>query len=242
MDRQLHSNLLHRLITIIAVLLMALSFNANANNIKIHVHDANKATALKGASVCLGTSGNISQFGAARTDSRGNVIFSASLPRTPILLTVSGSQHKGIQRVLPSGLVKGDIDLVRTIDLPLGGLGPVCDAPASITEIMPYKQPAQNRLQIAHVKLDRGENTTRSRSVILSSRIKGEPTHYRISENPKFEGTDWLEYKKTPLFTLSDGEGRKRVFFQVRKVVEKDAGTIQTTSNVTSDWITLKSR
>ncbi len=242
MDRLLQPNLLRRFTTLSAILMMALTFNASANNIRIHVHDANKETALRGVSVCLGTAGNLSQFGAARTDSRGNVNFSSALPRTPLLLTVSGPQHKGIQRVLPTGLATSNTDLIRTIDLPLGGLGPVCDAPASIIEIKPYKQPAQSRLQIASVNLDQGENTTRSRSVVLSSNIQGEPTHYRISEDPKFAGSDWLEYKKTPLFTLSNGEGQKRVYYQVRKVVEKDTGSIQVTSNVTSDRITLKSR
>ncbi len=237
MDRQLFSTLLEQLSACIAVFMLAFSFNASANNIKIHVHDANNAKPLKGVAVCLGTSANPNQFAALRTDARGNAVFSETLPRTQILLTVSDPQHKGLQRILPTG----DIDLVRTIDLPRGGLGPVCEAPPAMIEIKPGIS-KHNALRIADLKLDRGHKVTTSRSVVLIPRISGQPTHYRISEDPEFKDSSWQEFQKTPLYTLSNGEGRKRVFFQVRRAVEKDSGIIQITSNVASDWITFKIR
>jgi len=239
MDRQLFSTLLKQLSAPVAIAMLAFSYTAQANNsIKIHVHDANNARPLKGVAVCLGTPGNTNQFGAVRTDVRGNAIFSNKLPVTPILLTVSGSQYKGLQRVLP---VVRDIDLVRTIDLPLGGLGPVCYAPPDMIKINPATS-KRTVLRITKVQLDRGHETTSSRSVILSPRISGTPTHYRISEDPEFKDSSWHEYQKTPLYTLSNGEGRKRVYFQVRRAIENDKGSIQVTSNIASDWITFKTR
>lgn len=236
MDRKLLSTLQAKAATLLAVVLMSATFTTQANTIKVHVLDANKSRPLKNVAVCLGTSANTNQFGAVRTDSKGYVHFS-ELPKTPLLLTVSGSQHKGIQRVVPVS----NTTLVRTIHLPLGGLGPVCDAPATIIDIKPDNS-RNNSLRIAAINLDKGQTTTRTRSVVLSPRIAGAPTHYRVSEDPSFKDSKWIEYQKTPLFTLSTGDGRKRVYYQVRKAVELDTGSIQTTSNVASDWITLKTQ
>ncbi len=232
MDRQLFS-------TLFIALLLVFAFDARANNIKIHVHDGSNAKPLKGVAVCLGTPGNTNQFGALRTNAKGNVEFSNTLPNTPVILTVSGSQHKGLQRILPSGLALSNTDLVRTIDLPQGGLGPVCDAPPTMIVFTPNSS-KRNTLKLAGVTLDRGHTTTSSRSVVLNPSVSGEPTHYRISEDPEFKDSDWLMYQKTPLFTLSNGEGRKRVYYQVRKAAEIGDSSIQTTSNIVSDWITLK--
>ena len=125
MDRKLLSTLQARATALLAIVLMSATLSTQANTIKVHVLDANKLRPLKNVAVCLGTSANTHQFGAVRTDSKGYVHFS-ELPKTPLLLTVSGSQHRGIQRVIP---VVSNTTLVRTIHLPLGGLGPVCDAP-----------------------------------------------------------------------------------------------------------------
>lgn len=234
MERKLLATFQRRATAVVAALLVSTSFTAQANTIKVHVLDANKNRPLKNVAVCLGTSANTNQFGAVRTDSQGYVYFS-ELPKTPLLLTVSGSQRKGVQRVIAAT----ETTLVRTVHLPLGGLGPVCDAPPTAIKIKPQK-PKMNGLRVAGVNLDRGQSTTTSRRVVLSSSIAGTPTHYRISEDPSFKGAEWVEYQHTPLFTLSDGDGRKRVYYQVRKSVALGEGTIQTTSNIASDWITLK--
>lgn len=235
MERQLLTTLQNRAAVILAALLMSTSFTTQANTIKVHVLDANKNRPLKNVAVCLGTSADTNQFGAMRTDSRGYVHFT-QLPKTPLLVTVSGSQRKGVQRIIAAT----DTTLIRTVHLPLGGLGPVCDAPPRVIKIKPQK-PKMNGLRVAGINLDRGQSTTTSRRVVLSSSIAGMPTHYRISEDPSFKGAKWVEYQDTPLFTLSDGDGRKRVYYQVRKSVDLGEGTIQSTSNIASDWITLKS-
>ena len=230
------------LFTILPTMLMLVfTTSASAISIKIHVHDADNAKPLKNVAVCLGTTGNTNQFGATRTDARGNVTFTDWLPGTPVLLTVSGEQHKGLQRVLPAGLSTSNTDLVRTIDLPRGGLGPVCDAPpAKIAGTSSTNGSTKSSLKITSLNLDRGNSTTHSRSIVLSSGIRGNPTHYRISEDPEFKDSEWLQFQKTPLFTLSQRNGRKRVFYQVKRAVEMEAGSIYTTSNIVSDRITLR--
>lgn len=234
MDRQKYSVLLHRSTVFFSVLILAVTFNANAANIKIHVLDSSKNSPLKNMAVCLGTTANIQQFGAVRTDANGDVFFS-NLPRTPLLLTVSGSQHKGLQRIIPAS----GSNLVRIVHLPLGGLGPACDAAPAISEVEELDIPG---LRITGVSLDQGHKNTSSRSIVISSRIFGEPTHYRVSENPEFKGSDWIEYQKTPLFTLTKGDGQKKVYFQVRRAFEMNGNIIQTASNIASDRITLKTQ
>lgn len=232
---------LHRIsTTFFTALLMAASFNATATSLKIHVLDADKSQPLRNASVCLGTNADLGQFGAMRTDENGDVMFSHP-PKAPVLLTVSASQRKGIQRIVP--LRNVDINLVRIVSLPRGGLGPVCDAPAIKIPYTPDTNTSHNyNLRIAGVYLDRGQNNTDNRTVVLSSTIHGKPTHYRISEDPEFKDSKWQDYQKTPLYTLSDGQGHKKVYYQVRKSIDMEGGSIQTTSNIMSDWITLGSR
>jgi len=55
---------------------------------------------------------------------------------------------------------------------------------------------------------------------------------YRMSENSNFAGAFWQTHTARPNFVLSDGNGTKRVYFQVRD-------TNFRTSNVRSDTITL---
>lgn len=210
------------------------SFNAQAASIKVKVLDASKNRPITNAAVCLGTSANTDQFGAQHTDDQGLANFTVQSD-TPLVLTVSGSQRKGIQRVIKAG----NTNFVRVIHLPLGGLGPTCDAPARIIDSKPESIDKPD-LQVAGVNIDRGHKLTTSRSVVLSSIIYGAPTHYRISEDPDFKDAEWLEYQKTPLFTLSPGDGKKKVYFQIRRSVEIENGAVESLSNVSTDWITLK--
>lgn len=236
MDSRTHS--IRPVLSILAItsVVVSLSFNANATSIKVKVLDASKNRPLTNAAVCLGTSARTDQFGSQYTDAQGLANFAVESD-TPLLLTVSGSQRKGIQRVIKPGKT----DFVRVIHLPLGGLGPTCDTPVRIIDIKPESidRPA---LKIADVKIDRGHKTTTSRSVVLSSIIYGAPTHYRISEDPDFKDAQWLEYQKTPLFTLSSGDGKKKVYFQIRRSAEMENGAVESLSNVTTDWITLRTR
>ncbi|MFK8068772.1 MAG: hypothetical protein AB8D52_11045 [Gammaproteobacteria bacterium] len=215
------------------------SVNTHATSLKVHVQDADKLNPLDNIAVCVGTTADASQFGAYRTDSNGNVTF-PHLPKASVLVTVSGSQRKGIQKVVR--LHNIDIALVRIVKSNRGGLGPVCNAPSSEIYYATDKHTTNYNLKITRLFLDRGHNNTNSRTVVLNPKIQGQPTHYRISEDPEFKGSEWQDYQKTPLFTLSSGEGQKQVFYQVRKNSEIEGGYVQTYSNVVSDWISLESQ
>lgn len=211
--------------------------NTNATSVKVRVLDASTNAPVAGAAVCLGKSSQDNIYGAQRTDRSGMANFS-DLPNHRLILTVSRSQHKGIKR--PISL--GGVDLVRTIHLPKGGSGPVCDAPPiliSSSRVIPTN--SDSSIMVTNLNIDKGQEVTNTRRVVLNPRVIGNPTHYRISENPRFEGADWMKYQQTPLYTLSEGEGRKKVYFQVRRAVEMGEGTIQTLSNVRTDLIMLRS-
>jgi hypothetical protein len=68
--------------------------------------------------------------------------------------------------------------------------------------------------------------------VTLTSAVTGSPTEYQASESSNFAGATWLAYAPAPAFTLSAGNGSKRVYFRVRNV----AGVVSTARN---DTITL---
>ena len=58
------------------------------------------------------------------------------------------------------------------------------------------------------------------------------PREYRLSDNSNFSGATWCSYVTRPQFTLSSGNGVKRLYFQLRDVNGR-------LSNVMSDTITL---
>ncbi len=237
MDRQFCITFLKGIISLFLIGLTTISLSTHAYSLKVRVLDADKSRPLKNIAVCLGTPGNNQQFGAVRTDRHGNATFS-DLPDTEMLITVSAQQYKGIKRIVATTAA----DFTRIIHLPKGGLGPVCNAPPKIIEIKDVT-PKGPVLKVDGIKIDRGHMTTSSRSVVLIPRIQGEPTHYRVSEDPQFRDAKWVAFQKTPLFTLSAGDGPKRIYFQVKKVVVMDdKATIEKLSNVASDRIDLRSR
>lgn len=79
--------------------------------------------------------------------------------------------------------------------------------------------------------INNGAASTTSRNVTLNNTCSGSPTHYAASENADFSGAYWQPYSTAPSFTLSAGNGTKRVYF----IVKNDAGQ----SSVVSDTIEL---
>jgi len=87
-------------------------------------------------------------------------------------------------------------------------------------------------LKVTSFKINNGNVNTTSRSVILNNTVKGIATEYRASDRQTFVGADWKPYSSSPRFTLSDGNGTKTVYFQVRD-------SLKTVSNIARDAISL---
>jgi len=84
---------------------------------------------------------------------------------------------------------------------------------------------------VTSFKIDGGAGSTTDRTVKLNNTATVSPTQYMASESPNFTGAAWLTYSTAPAFTLSAGNGTKKVYFKVKNT----AGA----SQVVSDTIVL---
>ncbi len=204
-----------------------------AGEVRVRVVDSATGDPLAKAAVCLGTRANRSQFGAYLTDSRGAVRFE-DIPYTPLVLTVSKNQYRGYE------IRKSAVGSRHHYVVPLasGGLGPVCNQAVSLRTPEPAV-PVPPAFRVTRFQLEQGGLEPSAGVVTLTSKVRGNPTHYRASERPDFADASWLPFEPSPRFELSAGQGvgKKTVYYQVRRYAEMDGATIETLSNVRSDSV-----
>lgn len=85
-------------------------------------------------------------------------------------------------------------------------------------------------LEVKSFKINNGSENAASRVVVLNNTVEGIASAYRASERQTFVGADWKPYSSAPKFTLSDGNGTKTVYFQVRDKLNR-------VSNIARDTI-----
>ena len=201
-------------------------------DVGVTVVDSKSGSPLAGASVCLGTSADHSQFGARLTDASGRVVFN-EIPRTALVLTVSKTQYRGYRRDdLPS-----EANRILAVTLRPGGLGPACAGAVAADEEPETEQTPG--FMVRNFLINEGQKQTAKRSVVLSAKVAGQPTHYRASERADFQGAAWKSFDTPREFELSQGPGDKTVYFQVRRYMEIDGGVLQSLSNVSAGSIAL---
>lgn len=201
-------------------------------DVGVTVVDRTTGTPLTGASVCLGTSADQNQFGARLTDASGTVVFN-EIPRTELVLTVSKPQYMGYRREdVPS-----ESNRILAVSLHTGGLGPECTG--AVAAAPETETDAASSFRVRSFRINKGDKKTNDRSVELSARIAGRPTHYRASEHADFHGADWRSFDAPREFELSRGAGDKTVYFQVRRYMEVDGAVLQSLSNVSAGSILL---
>ena len=219
--------------TLLALFLgiIAMPVLAQASELRVRVFERGGKLPLAGVSVCLGTSANPVQFGSDQTDSEGYAVF-ADIPRAPLLITASKSGFKGEQQ----SLVTSTIPRLYVMSLPPGGGGEVC-APTGA-------RAAANAggLQIGDFSINNGAAATSDRQVHLDHRVSGSPNEYRASEDQNISSASWHNYSARPVFMLSPGDGRKTVYFQVRRYSKINGADIQTISPVVHDSILLQAQ
>jgi hypothetical protein len=76
--------------------------------------------------------------------------------------------------------------------------------------------------------------------VTLDNVVSGRPTQYRASERADFKDADWQDYTSAPVFQLSEGPGKKSVYFQVRRYATLNGANLETLSPVRKDSIVLQ--
>ena len=219
------------LLLMLATFFLVTSSGVSAAELTVRVFERGGKAPLQGVAVCLGTSARITQFGAKLTDAGGYVVFSG-VPRTSLVLTASGSGYMGTQeRITGSGENR-----MLVLSLPAGGGGAECpldqDAAAS----------RGGTLGVESFILNGGAAVTTDAVVTLDYKISGHATQYRASEQPDFQGADWLALDASPRYRLSPGSGNKTVYFQVRRYARINGADIETRSSVVHDAINARFR
>lgn len=219
--------------TLLAFLLagLILAGFAQASDLRVRVFERGGNHPLAGVSVCLGTPANPTQFGSDQTDAKGYAQF-ADIPRAPLLITASKSGYQGEQQ----SLVISSIPRLMVLSLAPGGGGARCATGNA------HAVESPGSLQITGFRIDNGAAASIDRQVRLDYRVSGRPNEYRASESPDFSGAPWQPYSNQAVFTLSPGDGRKTVYFQVRRYSKINGADIQTLSPVVRDSIVLQNR
>ena len=101
-----------------------------------------------------------------------------------------------------------------------------CNVSASFKLLAP-------KLSSYKINNDVAETITRSVTLNHTTASGSMPTHYRASEFPNFSGAVFKPYAAAPTFALTNGEGSKTVYLQLK---DSSTGNV---SNVMSDTIKL---
>jgi hypothetical protein len=220
-----------KLFTKLSALLLLLtgSVAVSAADIQVQVSERGGKAPLVGVAVCLGTSARVDQFGAKLTDQNGYAVFS-DVPRTTILVTASGSGYKAEQETM----VTSTSNRRLVMSLPTGGGGVQCPLGQPVTGM------TGSGLSISRLAMNSGAEATATRSVTLDNVVKGQPTQYRASERADFMGAEWQDYSGAPVFNLSVGNGKKTVYFQVRRHATLNGAKLETLSPARPDSIRLQ--
>lgn len=220
------------IVAVFAILiLIGMPFVVNAADLSVRIYERGGNSPIQGVSVCIGTPANLSQFGADLTGTDGAAIF-RNIPRAPLVITASKSGYKAEQQ----SLITNNMNRMLVMTLPTGGGGPVCNAGSA------RKVTATRALTISQFRINKGMPQTATRSVFLNHETDDIPTHYRASENPDFTGADWQIYTAEPEFELSSANGRKVIYFQVRRFSDMDGADLEALSTVAQDSINLQRR
>jgi len=218
------------LVKVLAILLLyGMQSPVYAGDLSVRIYERGGKSPMQDASVCLGTPASITQFGTELTGADGTVIFK-DVPRAALVVTASKSGYKAEQQ----SLVTNNMDRLLVMSLPTGGGGPACDAGGGRVVT------GSSAIRVSQFRINKGMAVTATPHVFLDHEVSGVPTHYRASEHPDFTGAEWQGYTPNPGFELSPGNGRKVVYFQVRRFSEMNGADIEVLSPVVHDSITMQ--
>ena len=218
-----------RISTLILSIMAWMAFAANAADLQVRVFERGGKVPLAGVSVCLGTQARLDQFGAARTDGEGYVLFS-EVPQAQVVVTASRSGYKSEQELM----VTSNANRLLVMSLPAGGGGPECTLGRQVAVL------ASSGLKVRQFRINAGASATDSRTITLNHRLSGAATEYRASERRDMAGAEWQSYADAPEFTLSEGTGVKRVYLQVRRHSTVNGASLESLSPVVQDTIRLR--
>jgi hypothetical protein len=189
--------------------------------LEVQVVDRQNGAPVADAAVCLGTSARLDQFGARRSDSKGVVRFGEVSPH-PLVLTVSGEGYQGRRQALEPVYE----NRVLVVKLVTGGGGPVCQAPSRASATG-----SGSALVVTSVQIKNDVNAAPS-GVLVAARVTGSANQIRISEQADFGDVEWRPYEPTLTYTLSEGQGAKQLYVQVRRAAEVQGASLEVLSPI----------
>ena len=213
---------------LIPFLLAGVAGPAIASDLSVRVFERGGNAPLPEVAVCLGTPARLNQFGAMLTDSGGYAVFS-DIPQTALLVTASRAGFKAEQE----NVVTSNTDRMLVLSLSAGGGGVQCQLDSVAGS------QAASGLDVSRFAINNGASRTTQQAVTLDSRVAGEPTQFRASERADLRDAQWQDYSAKVPFELSDGAGRKVVYFQVRRHATINGADLEVLSPVVRDSITL---
>ncbi|MDH3979726.1 MAG: carboxypeptidase-like regulatory domain-containing protein [Gammaproteobacteria bacterium] len=197
-------------------------------DLRVRVFERGGNVPLAGVSVCLGTQARLDQLGAKLTDARGFVVFD-SLPSAQLLVTASMPGYKSEQELM----VTSNANRMLVLSLSGGGGGPNCGAGGPGKRVI-------GGLKVERFAINNGAATSAQHSVTLNHAASGAVTQYRVSERSDFSDAEWQDHAAAPVFKLSEGNGRKQIWFQVRRHSSLNDAVVETVSPAVSDSIVLR--
>ena len=214
--------------TTLALGVLVASGTANAAKIGVRVLDATTGLPVPHASVCLGTASNPTIYGTGVTSFSGVALYD-NVPEKPILITVSKRNFRGIalqkfpkkDNVITDVLVTEGLSSKRCRALKMVDFAPGISAGGDAEATWPMAITALSYFPSG----DDGFS--------FLAYVKGKPTHYRVSTDPKFNDAEWKTYSDVFHFSPLDSDtGKGEIYFQLRKLIEVDGAEIEALSNV----------
>jgi len=152
------------------------------------------------------------------------------LPRAQLLVTASMAGYKSEQEQL----VTSNTDRMLVLSLSSGGGGPDCRT------VKKGRSVGSGGAVVTGFSIHQGAAGSSRRSVTLNNTVRGKVTQYRASERADLGDAQWQDYRAAPEFMLSEGAGKKVVYFQVRRHSALGDAVVEALSPIVRDAVTLQ--
>ncbi len=225
----------HRYISAALVALgLTLFSSAHAAKLGVRVLDANSGLPVANAAVCIGTGADPDKYGTAVTSYDGMALYE-DIPEKPVLITVSKSNFRGI-----------------ALQAPLNGSNVIKDV--LVTEGLSSKKCRAMKMVSLKPGITNGKTSTNwplklnalsyfpsgDDGLSFLAYVQGKPTHYRVSTDKSFDGADWKVYSDVLHFAPTGRDrGKSKLYFQLKKQVLVDGGSIEAVSDVRSEVVSI---
>lgn len=207
----LKTSTLPSILTVLGLITAVASMPANAAKFGVKIVNES-GQAVEGAAVCVGMPGNYNQFGSLLTDKSGLAML--DVPKIPFVLTVS----KNFVGSMKVGEPARGFNIIKELTLKQGTSAAKCNVVGLVK--------SESSVKISDVQVTDNIYTT-----TLKPQVVGEPTEYRISRTPSFEGAKWKRFETSIALSARLSE-EDEVYIQMRRYAALNKSWIEAKSDV----------